>query len=156
MQVAPAIGGFNKFELLSFSLPLTQYNITSDNNQIYFNVGGTDYTAEITSSAYTVCTLPSEIKRVMDFYIQIPEFGSHVRTTHENDWATFVITSFGNSGDINQFNMFSHYQLLEYYGQSNLRDINVRIMSRGNTLVDLNNSDWVMVLKLHYPDTQFI
>src|SRR3970040_566893 len=64
--VSPSVGGFNKFELLSFSLPLTQYNVTTDNNQIYFNISGTNYTATITPTSYNTCTLPLEIKRAME------------------------------------------------------------------------------------------
>ena len=66
MYVKPSVGGFTKCELLSFSMPLTSYNVDSTNNQIYFNVGGTDYTTSITVGSYNVCTLTPELKRVMD------------------------------------------------------------------------------------------
>src|SRR5688572_29079910 len=64
--VKPAVSGFTKVELLSFSLPLTQYNVDNTNNQVYFNVGGSDYTATITEGSYNVCTLTAELKRVLD------------------------------------------------------------------------------------------
>jgi len=66
LYVKPAITGFTKVELLSFSMPLTSYNVDSTNNQVYFNVGGSDYTASITEGSYNVCTLKAELKRTMD------------------------------------------------------------------------------------------
>jgi hypothetical protein len=216
------VAGFTKVELLSFSMPLTQYNIDSTNNQVYFSVDGDDFTAEITPGSYNVCTLCSELKRIMNlvsthifdiwydsgllklvftilsfadfaftfgtntdnsaahilgflesdsvsaatilsdnainlslplyFYIDIPQIGIHVRSTNENDFATFIVSSMQNSGGINVFNMFSSYQLLEQFGHSSLSAIDIRIKERGNKLVDLQNADWQMVLRLFYKE----
>lgn len=219
--VRPSIGGFTKVELLSFSMPLTSYNIDATNNQIYFNVGGVDYIASITEGSYNICTLIPELKRVMDlaatesfdvwydnalfkivftissaptftftwsnttnsaasilgflnadtstamtiisdhainlslplyFYLQLNQFGMHCRSTKDGDWATFIISSLGNSSSINVFNQFSAYHLLEQFGHQSLNEINVRICERGNKPVDLNNSDWSMLLRFWYPD----
>lgn len=224
LYIKPSVGGFTKVELLSFSLPLTQYNIDSTNNQVYFTVGGTDYTATITPSSYTICTLTAELKRIMDlessesfdvwydsglfrlvftissaasfsftwgtntsntaatilgffnsnsstgvtitstnainlslplyFYVDIPQIGIHCRSTNENDYATFIVASQGNSSSVNVFNMFSSYQLLEQFGHTSLNAIDVRIKERGNKLVDLQNSEWQMVLRLWYPEVR--
>ena len=66
LTIEPSIRQFNKIELLSFSMPLTQYNITETNNQVYFNVDGNDYTAELTVGSYNACNLPQELKRAME------------------------------------------------------------------------------------------
>lgn len=221
LYVKPAIKDFTKVELLSFSMPVTQYNVDSTNNQIYFDVGGSDYTASITEGSYTICTITAELKRVMDlassenfdiwydealfrlvftigtgtfsftwgtntsntaagllgflnsdstpaqtitsdhainlslplyFYVDIPQFGIHCRSTNENDYATFVVSSLQNSAGINVFNMFSNYQLLERSGNTTLNAIDVRIKERGNKLVDLQNSEWAMLLRFWYPE----
>jgi len=47
-------------------MPLTQYNVDATNNQVYFNIGGTDYTAAIDIGSYNVCTLCAELIRVMN------------------------------------------------------------------------------------------
>ena len=220
--VKPSVGGFTKVELLSFSMPLTSYNVDGSNNKIYFNVGASSYIATITVGSYNICTLTPELKRVMDlastqsfdiwydsglfklvftissaadfaftwgtnavnsafgllgfrstnstpaqtiisdnainlslplyFYIQINQMGSHARSTNEGDWATFVISSQGNSASINIFNQFSSYHLLEQFGHNSLNAIDIRICERGNKLVDLNNSDWSMLLRFWYKE----
>src|SRR5690348_7570360 len=58
LQIRPAIGGFDKIELLSFTLPIIQYNITASNNTVYFNIGGTDYIATLPDGCYTYLSLP--------------------------------------------------------------------------------------------------
>lgn len=87
------------------------------------------------------------------FYIQIPEFNIHVRSSHENDYATFVIMNTGNGGDVMTHQQFLSYQILEYFQASSLSSVNVRIKGRNNEDIDLNNSNWTMILRLHYPDS---
>ena len=225
VRFEPAIGGFNKVELLNFSVPIIQYNIDSSNNLVYFNDGSSDWVATLSSGAYTYITLPIELKRAMDdvssqsfdvsyseitfklsvtvtsvasfkftfsntsnsaarilgfqnsdtslaathtsffslnlslpmyFFVQIPELGTHVKSSSQNDWGTFVLTTSGNSGDILTFNMFSGYQLLESFQHSSLSSVNIRLVNSGGELLDLRGLDWIMVLKLHYPQSQFI
>lgn len=222
MYVKPAISGFKKVELLSFSMPLTSYNINETNNQIYFNVGGSDYTASITPSSYNICTLIPELKRVMElvssetfdiwfdnglfrivftissaadfsftwetnttntsaailgftnidtatlatitstnainlslplyFYVDIPQFGIHSKSTNSDDSATFIVSSLQNSGGINIFNQFSCYHLLEHFGHNILNTIDVRIKQPGNQLLDIQNSDWSMLIRFWWDD----
>lgn len=224
LRIEPAVGGFDKIELLNFTIPNIQYNIDSTNNLIYFD-DGSALTAALTSGAYNYISLPIEIKtqleavsgntfsvtydentykitiaisagtfsltfgtnttnsaagilgfQVVDtaaasshtsynsinlslppyFYIQIPQLGVHVRSSLNGDWATFVINTSGNSGDIESFSMFNRYQLLESFQHSSLGTINVVIKNRGGALLDVRGTEWIMILKLHYPQTQFI
>lgn len=90
------------------------------------------------------------------FYVQIPEFGTHVRSSLSGDWGTFIINTSGNSGDITQFNMFSNYQLLEAFQHSSLSTVNVTLKNRGGTLLDVRGTEWSIILKLHYPETPFV
>jgi hypothetical protein len=224
LRIDPAVGGFNKVELLSFNVPNIQFNVDSTNNLIYFD-DGAPLTATLTPGAYNYISLPVEVKaqleavsantftvtydentfklnigisagifsltfgtnttnsaalilgfRAVDtvaassqtsynsinlslppyFYVHSPELGIHVRSTKSGDFGTFIINTSGNSGDITQFNMFSNYQLLEAFQHSSLSTVNVTLKNRGGTLLDVRGTEWSMILKLHYPDSQFI
>lgn len=225
LRVEPAVGGFDKIELLSFTVPNIQYNINANNNKVYFTDGVTNWTATLTSGAHNYISLPIELKAQMEdvsgltfdvsydettfkltvtvssgvfqfkfgtfttnsaaallgyqesdtvlasshpsyysvnlslppyFYIYSPELGRHVSSSNPNDFATFIINTNGNSGDIESFRMFTQYQLLESFQHTSLSSINVMIKNRGGDLLDVRGTEWVMTLKLHYPGTEFI
>lgn len=225
LRIEPAIGGFDKIELLSFSVPNIQYNIDNSNNKVYFTDGVTDWTATLTSAAYNYITLPIALKDVMDtisgltftvtydestfkitiavssgtfgftfgtnttdsaaavlgffeadtalaashtsdnslnlslppyFYIYSPELGRHVSSSGRDDFGTWIVPNPGNSGDIVNFTMFSQYQLLESFQHTSLSSVSFMLKNRGGELLDVRGTDWVIILKLHYPSTQFI
>lgn len=56
-----------EIELLSASIPKSEYNINGSNNTIHFDVGGTEYTAELAVGTYTsLSTLLTDLKAAMD------------------------------------------------------------------------------------------
>lgn len=61
LRIDPAVGGFNKVELLSFNVPNIQFNVDSTNNLIYFD-DGAPLTATLTPGAYNYISLPVEVK----------------------------------------------------------------------------------------------
>lgn len=224
LRIEPAVGGFDKIELLNFTIPNIQYNIDNTNNLIYFD-DGSPLIATLTPGCFNHVSLPIAIQGALEdvsantfsvmydentykitiailagtfsltfgtnttnsaaailgfqsenttaasshtsynsinlslppyFYIQIPQLGVHVRSSLNGDWATFVINTSGNSGNIEAFSMFNRYQLLESFQHSSLGTINVSIKNRGGTLLDVRGTEWIMILKLHYPLTQFV
>ena len=142
--------GYFKFGFTIDSAPSFQFNWAGLVNSAGYILGFTGFDTGVTKTIYSV--VASSLNLPPYYYVQIMEFGSHTRSSHENDWATFCIMNTGNGGDILNHTMFSTYQLLEYFGSSELSTVNVRIKTRDNNYVDLNNSDWFMLLRLHYPD----
>ena len=217
LRFNPAIKGFSRVELLSLSVPMV-YNVTSNNNQLPVNFGGSDYicylregvfqmvdfvimVADIllltTGLAFTVdydaislkftITAPIAVSLLFStfpfysantllgfelqdyysatnflapnavnlslplfFYVDIDELGIHVKSSNENDFGTFVIQTTTNGGQIETFNMFTGYQLLEKFGHKSMQSATVTFKTRGNIPIDLLNLDWSIILKLHY------
>ncbi len=54
------------YALTSVQIPVSYYNVNSNNNSIIFNEGGADLTATITPGVYDTSSLPAAIKTAMD------------------------------------------------------------------------------------------
>lgn len=65
VNISPSLSKIKSAELVSVSIPQTNYIITSSNNKIYFT-DGTSYTATITEGIYDYITILPEIKTKME------------------------------------------------------------------------------------------
>lgn len=78
-----------EIELLSANIPKSAYNINASNNTIHFDVGGTEYTASVSSGNYNITDLLSELETAMN------ASGSGVTFTLTEDTRTNKITISG-------------------------------------------------------------
>ena len=78
-----------EIELLSANIPKSSYNINSANNTIHFDVGGTEYTASVSSGNYDITTLLTDLETAMN------AAGSGVTFTVTEDTKTNKITIAG-------------------------------------------------------------
>lgn len=86
-----------------------------------------------------------------DYYIvDIKEFFQEARTT-KNDLGTFILPCVNlTDGTQEIFTKNAGYNYVEVYQGCNITTLNVILKTHGNRILNLNNSDWYMILKLHY------
>lgn len=86
-----------------------------------------------------------------DYYIiDVKEFFQMARTT-KNDTGTFIIPCVNlTDGTSEIFNKNTGYNYCEIYQDCNITTLNVTIKTHNNKIVNLNGSNWFMILKLNY------
>ncbi len=206
----------NSVELLSFSCPLTMYNVNSTNNTIYFNDGSAQsvvippsnydivtfveaiivamesvsaltflvtysyetlkltitgssafsftFGTNTTNSAYNIMGFtdvdtsssvtqisPNVINLSIPLYIMIKVDGfSHsTKSSNPYDNATFVVSTIGNNSDILTWTAGTFYPQKVYCFNDNVSTLHVSLRDYSNKVIDLNGSDWCMLLKLN-------
>lgn len=65
-NVSPSFCNIASVRVLSLTLPISFYNISSRNNIVYFSVGATPYVATLTEGNYDASTMAVELKARMD------------------------------------------------------------------------------------------
>lgn len=85
------------------------------------------------------------------FFINIDNFTNQTNTTN-NDVSTFVIFSQNISGYVNFHWYSTHYPICISGppGNEPLQQFNISVKSRRNNFLNLNNTDWQMLLELMY------
>ena len=214
-QLQPALNSCIQVDLVSFSLPNSQYNVNASNNIIYFNdgsnkqaslpIGNTDLSTLLTNIktamqsvsgfTYTVTyTLQEKIQitatgnffmrfsvttnsasSILGFnninttlstsqlapnvvnlslplyiYIIVDEFSSITKSTNNFDNSTFTVFSNVNGGDVLCFTEASFYPQTAQLTDSNIQTIHIQLQTYNNTPLDLNGSNWAMLLRIHY------
>ncbi len=218
-QLFPGMIGCHGVELLSLVMPMTQYNINSSNNVIYFNDGG-NQTATMPVGNYTATTFVPMLETTLNsvsgigfvvtysdttmmftitagsnwfytfgtnqtnsanyilgadpvntspalsvtgpnainlslplyFYVSVNEFQTNVKSTNNFDNASFVFVNPVNSGDVLVFDRNTQYKQVVNITESNIQTLSVRFTNHNNQTLNINNSNWVMVLRLIYDD----
>lgn len=79
----------------------------------------------------------------------ISEFETNVKSTNDSS-STFVFVNKGNCGDILVYTEMSDYKQCTSITESNIQNLHIRWTIPGNYPLDINNADWMMVLRLHY------
>jgi hypothetical protein len=207
--------GATACEVVSFQCPMTQYNINSTNNRVFFNDGvnrdftiatgnysSYDFLTELenqfnnVSSGYTVTYsdismkititnvvvfsllfgtnttntsayilgfnnvdtpfLPSHISNnCINFSLPlymcciIDQFSTSVKATDDTP-CTFVFMNNVNCGDILCYNEATDYKQCANIYESNIQSLHVRFTVPGGETLDINNADWMMLLRLCY------
>lgn len=216
-QLREGLNKLKSIELLSFSCPLTMYNVNSSNNMIYFN-DSTNKSVAIPPSNYNIITFCDIIKTTMEsvssltftvtfsettlkinvaasgffyftfgtnklnaanyimgylpidtpasdqlfapnsinlsiplyFLIKIDSFSTNTKSSNPYDNSTFTVFTKGNNSDVLTWNTNEFYQQTLICHDDNIQTINVTLTDYGNKLLDLNNANWAMLLKLNY------
>lgn len=211
---------FNAFnatsaDVVSFQMPMTQYNINSTNNRVYFN-DGVNRNFTLTSGNYSIYDFLTELETrfnsvsanyvvsysdvsmkititglipfrllfatnttntsayIMGFnntdgvlalsqtsnncidlslplYIccEITEFNSNAKSTNDSS-STFVFSNKVNCGDVLTYCEKTDYKQCAPITESNIQNLHMKFTIPGNYPLDINNADWMMILRLHY------
>ena len=91
---------------------------------------------------------PNILNLGMPLYINvlIPELGVGVRSNNIND-STFIIPVNGNRGELIEYDRNRHFKQKIITGRNiNLFNLHVSLVDENNSLIELNNTDWDMLL----------
>lgn len=82
-------------------------------------------------------------------HCSISQFGENVDTTN-NSASTFVFTNKVNCSEILIYEEATCYRQCTRIYDHNIQSINVRLTTSSGNLLDINGSDWTMILRMHY------
>lgn len=208
-----------EIELLSFSCPMTAYNINTNNNMLYIkdNVGASQSIAippsnydinslvailkqsleSITSLTFTVSFSDTTMKlkisatdsfrlmfgtskinsiaNILGFYeidtvasdeieapsvlnlsvplyinIMISDCENSIKSSNCYDLASFSCDTIGNNSDVLTWTQNCYNEQIVKCYKDNIQSFNVSLRTYDNKFYDINNSNWTMLLKLHY------
>lgn len=91
-----------------------------------------------------------QLNQPLFYYITINQFPICVKSTNQNDMATFVFSSTVNAGDVENYNILQRYCEISTYDSQNLSEIDVKLSLANNQIANLNGGDWIMILKIIY------
>ena len=66
IQLNPSLDHIKSIELKALFLPLTHYNVSSENNKVYFTDGVTDYEATLVNGIYDTDSILDVVKVAME------------------------------------------------------------------------------------------
>lgn len=84
------------------------------------------------------------------YIIDILELPVSTKSSNVKDFGTFVINTRTNSGDIEIFEVLNRYHIIESYDNQNIYQLNIKLKTYNNVLVDLNGAEWFMLLRFYY------
>lgn len=130
--------------LLAFRLLFGTYNVNSASYIMGFNA--VDSGTALISQTSNNC-----IDLSLPLYIccDIPEFNTNTKSTNDSS-SSFVFPNAVNGGDIISYSEMSDYKQCSVISLNFIQNIHVRFTIPGNYDLDINNSDWIMVVRLHY------
>ncbi len=109
---------------------------------------------------YTIDTIPAlthtgdsiiQLYQSVYYIIDIAELPVAVKSSNIKDYGTFVINTRTNGGDIEVFEIANRYHIIENYDNAqNIFNLNIKLKTYDNKLVDINNAEWFMMLKFIY------
>lgn len=84
------------------------------------------------------------------FNCSIREFNDNVKSTSDVDNCTFVFPNRVNGADLMVYSELTDYRQCSIVNEVNVQSLNVKFTVNNNIPLDINNNDWVMLLRLHY------
>jgi hypothetical protein len=81
-------------------------------------------------------------------YIRVEGFAAPVRSSNPYDNATFCVSTIGNNSDVLTWTPGTFYQQKVTSYNHNVTEVRVTLRSYNNNAIDLNGSNWSMLLKL--------
>lgn len=149
-----AIGFTVTYSNVSMKLTIT----ASANFSLLFGTYTTSSSAYILGFADDNTT--SALSHVSDFcidlslplyiYCTVDEFSTNIKSTNNFDNATFVFANKVNSSDVLLFSKQTDYEQRSKVTEVNMQSLRVRWTIHGNSILDINNNDWSIILGLHY------
>lgn len=83
-------------------------------------------------------------------YIIVDEFSSTTKSTNNFDNASFTVFNNVNGGDVLTFTENSFYPQTASITDTNIQTIHIQLQTYNNTIIDLNGSNWAMLLRIQY------
>src|SRR5690348_10531980 len=83
-------------------------------------------------------------------YCAVDEFSTNVKSSNNFDNASFVFENKVNGADVLVFTSSSDYAQPVKVTESSMNNLHIRFTTHNNVLLNINNNDWIMILKLYY------
>ncbi len=108
--------------------------------------------ADTSSATSQISTNAADLAAVDYIYVSVPELGVNIETTVANlrDVDAFCIPVNDDSGQLIHFDTNSHFtQVIKRYSGNPISQFTIKLKDRNNTLLNLNGSEWSMILRLN-------
>ena len=139
----------SSYNPVTFRLTITStVNFIVKNSNILYTIG---FLNHLTFNTVQTSDYAVRLQIPKNYFIYISELGTDFsKSTGSNRSSNFIITSQVNSTDIDFYFQNSHYNIVELYQKNTLTSLSISIFDEAGNLIDMNGSDWTILLRFSY------